>query len=61
MKKGSKAASLALAPRWGLTGVWVAMCGELCFRGILFLARLFRGKWLDRTLIRPEPKEMEVT
>lgn len=54
-------ASLLLAPRLGLTGVWVAMCGELCFRGILFLVRLFRGKWLDRTLIRPEPKEMEVT
>lgn len=54
-------ASLILAPRWGLTGVWVAMCGELCFRGILFLVRLFRGKWLDRTLIRPESKEMEVT
>lgn len=35
-----------LAPRIGLTGVWVAMCIELCIRGILFLIRLFREKWL---------------
>lgn len=30
-----------LAPRFGLAGVWVAMCVELCFRGIIFLVRLF--------------------
>ena len=24
-----------------------AMCGELCIRGILFLIRLVRGKWLE--------------
>lgn len=35
-----------LAPRIGLTGVWIAMCVELCIRGILFLIRLFREKWL---------------
>lgn len=29
-----------------LTGVWLAMYGELCFRGLLFLIRLLRGKWL---------------
>lgn len=40
------AASL-LAPRFGLAGVWMAMCGELCVRGILFLIRLARGKWLE--------------
>ena len=39
------AASL-LAPVTGLFGVWLAMCGELCVRGILFLVRLWRGKWL---------------
>ncbi len=38
------AASL-LAPRLGLVGVWIAMCGELCVRGLLFLVRLLRGKW----------------
>ena len=36
-----------LAPRIGLTGVWIAMCAELCIRGILFLIRLFREKWLE--------------
>ncbi len=40
-----------LAPRIGLHGVWIAMCGELCIRGILFLFRLFREKWLDQMLI----------
>ena len=36
-----------LAPVMGLRGVWVAMCVELCFRGAIFLGRLwytFRGK-----------------
>lgn len=40
-------ASIFLAPRMGLIGVWAAMCGELCFRGILFLIRLLRGRWLE--------------
>lgn len=35
-----------LAPTLGLKGVWIAMCVELCFRGIIFLICLFRGKWL---------------
>ena len=29
-----------LAPTMGLKGVWIAMCIELCFRGIIFLIRL---------------------
>ena len=41
------AAAMVLAPRLGLPGVWIAMCGELCIRGILFLVRLLRGKWLE--------------
>ncbi len=36
----------ALAPSLGLKGVWVAMCIELCFRGLIFLIRLERGKWM---------------
>lgn len=32
--------SAFLAPRYGLEGVWIAMCLELCFRGILYLVRL---------------------
>ena len=35
-----------LAPSMGLKGVWVAMCIELCFRGAIFLLRLFKGNWI---------------
>lgn len=35
-----------LAPRYGLEGAWLAMCIELCFRGFIFLVRLYRKKWL---------------
>lgn len=35
-----------LAPKLGLKGVWIAMCIELCFRGAIFLTKLFRKKWL---------------
>jgi Na+-driven multidrug efflux pump len=40
--------ALFLVPRIGLKGFWIAMCVELCFRGILFLIRLLREKWLTR-------------
>lgn len=36
----------SLAPHYGLRGVWTAMAIELTFRGIIFLYRIFRGKWL---------------
>ena len=36
----------ALAPTYGLRGVWFAMAVELTLRGVLFLIRLFRGKWM---------------
>jgi len=39
--------SAYLAPRYGLAGVWAAMCIELCVRGILFLVRLFAKKFTD--------------
>ena len=35
-----------LAPAMGLQGVWIAMCIELCFRGLIFLIRLHKGKWM---------------
>lgn len=35
-----------LAPSMGLKGVWVAMCVELCFRGVIFLIHLMRERWL---------------
>lgn len=34
-----------LAPKMGLHGVWIAMCVELCVRGVLFLVRLAGKKW----------------
>ena len=34
-----------LSTTLGLQGVWIAMCIELMFRGIIFLARLFFTKW----------------
>ena len=39
--------SLLLVGRYGLIGVWWAMAVELCIRGIIFLVRLFRERWLD--------------
>ncbi|MGN1277636.1 MAG: MATE family efflux transporter [Floccifex sp.] len=31
---------------YGLQGCWLAMCLELCFRGCIFLFRLFQNKWI---------------
>lgn len=36
-----------LAPVMGLKGVWLAMCIELCFRGIIFLLRLRSDRWIQ--------------
>lgn len=38
----------ALAVSYGLQGVWIAMCVELCVRGVLFLMRLRGTKWQQR-------------
>lgn len=37
-----------LAPTYGLLGVWVAMCVELCIRGAIFLIRLVSGRWTTK-------------
>ena len=37
-----------LSKSYGLRGVWIAMAVELTFRGILFLARLWKGNWNKR-------------
>lgn len=39
-----------LAPSMGLSGVWLAMCIELSFRGAIFLWRLISGAWLKKGL-----------
>lgn len=42
--------SLLLVPVFGLYGAWIAMATELCVRGILFLVRVYRGKWTQKKL-----------
>lgn len=43
--------SFFLVPIYGLYGYWAAMAIELCFRGCIFLLRLYRGKWFGKLLI----------
>ena len=43
--------SLVLIKSMGLTGIWLAMCIELCCRGILMLIRTASGKWLSRKAV----------
>ena len=45
--------SLALVGSMGLIGVWLAMAAELCVRGLIFMIRLYRGKWLHIQLFKP--------
>lgn len=41
-----------LAPTMGLRGVWLAMCIELCFRGMIFLVRLWNGNWIYKLRVK---------
>ena len=43
--------AIFVVPRMGLAGYWMCMAFELCFRGIVFLIRLYRGKWMKKALI----------
>ena len=43
--------ALLLVPRLGLRGYWTAMALELCFRGLIFLARLYRGAWMKAAVV----------
>jgi Na+-driven multidrug efflux pump len=43
--------ALVLVPRMGLRGYWTAMALELCFRGLIFLIRLYRGKWMKKAIV----------
>lgn len=40
--------ALLLVGGYGLVGVWCAMAVELCVRGLIFLIRLFRERWLQK-------------
>ncbi|WP_300704140.1 MATE family efflux transporter [Bacteroides sp.] len=41
-----------LAPMMGLRGVWLAMCIELCFRGVIFLVRFWNGNWIYKLRVK---------
>lgn len=38
--------ALFLVRDFALKGMWIAMCVELCFRGIVFMVRLYREQWM---------------
>ena len=42
--------AMVLVKHIGLYGVWVAMASELSVRGILFLIRLKKEKWLEKAI-----------
>ncbi|MBP5333710.1 MAG: MATE family efflux transporter [Bacteroidales bacterium] len=42
--------AIFMTGRFGLVGFWICMAVELTFRGIIFIVRLARGKWIDKTL-----------
>lgn len=44
--------AMLLAPSMGLKGVWLAMCIELCFRGVIFLCRLRWGNWTRHVAVK---------
>ena len=39
--------AMVLSKQYGLHGVWIGMAVELTFRGLIFLIRLGRGRWLN--------------
>ena len=43
--------AMLLVGSMGLAGMWTAMCIELCFRGIIFLIRLLRERWLVKSIV----------
>ncbi len=43
-------AAILLTPYFGLHGAWIAMSGELCVRGIIFLLRMCSKKWSNKSV-----------
>lgn len=48
-----------LAPTAGLRGVWIAMCCELTFRGLIFLWRMWSGRWYRNASLRKKENAAE--
>lgn len=42
--------AIFMTRRYGLVGFWICMAIELTFRGIIFLIRLARDKWINKNL-----------
>ena len=52
MRQGVRVVTILLFTRsYGLMGVWGTMTAELVFRGIIFLVRLLRGRWVHATAL----------
>lgn len=51
--------ALLLVGHLGLIGVWLAMAAELCARGLIFMIRLYRGKWLHIELFQSKEKAVK--
>ncbi len=48
MWAGRLPAAYFLSHLMGLKGVWIAMCGEIVFRGSLFLVHFAGGRWMKK-------------
>lgn len=42
--------AIFMTRKYGLVGFWICMAIELTFRGVIFLIRLARGKWMNKNL-----------
>ena len=51
--------ALVLVPTMGLTGVWIAMCIELCWRGAAFLFRLRGRSWSNIASLEHRPQSTD--
>lgn len=52
--------SAILAPIWGLYGVWLAMCIELCVRGTVFIIVFLRKRWIAKALNFAAPQDEKI-
>ena len=43
--------AIFLTRTYGLVGFWICMAVELSFRGLIFLIRIARGRWLRKDVL----------
>ena len=46
---------------WGLTGIWVAMCLDLNFRGLICLLRFRKREWAAKAIEKLRPRAVVLT